>query len=230
VAESFLQLPPDDTGKKTRTYDTGTPGHDQYMIFGDEHLVSFRGRACTFRTPGRAGTAGQKIFAIHNAVGSTTLVDVTKIVIDAAVTTTKIMTSQPPLVRVHRFTTVPTSGSGTQVPKVALDTTLTSNASVTCWGNASADGTNSGVNLAVTIPANSCVAQEYAPRQVNALITSPGVGYEMAGNIEFLVGTNVITLRAGEGLVVFLGYTLAAQNPITDMWSVMCRWQEYTLP
>lgn len=30
----------------------------------------FKGRSCTFRTPGRAGTTGQKILSIHNATGS----------------------------------------------------------------------------------------------------------------------------------------------------------------
>jgi len=37
-----------------------------------------------------------------------------------------------------------------------------------------------------------------------------------------------VVLRPLEGLVVFLDYTLATQNPTTDMWIVGCRWEEYT--
>ena len=48
--------------------------------------VSFKGRAQTFRTPGRAGTAGQKIFALHNATGSAKFVTINQLTVDLTAT------------------------------------------------------------------------------------------------------------------------------------------------
>lgn len=179
--------------------------------------ATFRGRAQTFRTPGRAGTAGQKIFALHNATGSTKIVTFNQLRVDLVQTVVKAVTVLPPVIRVHRFTAVPTNG--TALSKVAKDTALASNASITAWGDASADGTGSATTLTVTIPAGNMLSQEFAPRLITA------VGYEMAGRIEMLVGQE-IKLRALEGVVVFLDYVLATQNPVTDMWIVGCDWTE----
>ncbi len=221
MAESFVQLPVDSIGKKLRTYDKGTPGHDQYVIPTTERLVSFTGRACSFRTPGRAGTAGQKILALHNATGSSVLVNLNKIRVDLVCTVVKAVTVLPPVIRAHRFTAVPTNG--TAMSKVAIDTAQSSSASVTAWGDASADGTSSGTALTVTIPASNILAEEFAPRLITA------AGYEMFDKTTFLEETDVI-LRALQGVVLFLDYTLATQNPVTDMWVASVEWQEYTLP
>lgn len=184
---------------------------------GTEINASFRGRAQSFRTPGRAGTTGQKIFALHNATGSTKIVTINQLTVDTTATVAKAVTVLPPVIRVHRFTALPTNG--TALSKTAKDSALTTNASVTAWGDASADGTNSATALTITIPAGSMLSQEFAPR----LIT--GAGYEMADRIEMLVGQGIV-LRPLEGIVVFLDYTAAAQNPITDMWIVGCDWWE----
>lgn len=221
MAESAIQLPADGSGKKLRTYDKGAPGHDQYVIPTTERNVTFRGSAATFRTPGRAGTAGQKLFAIHNATGSTVLVSVKSIDIDAVATVVKAVTVLPPVVRLHRFTVLPTNG--TAAPKVAEDTALTSNASVVCLGDASADGTSTASGLTVTIPASNIVTQQFAPRLITA------AGYEMQDEMKFLLDGEVV-LRALQGLAVELVYTLATQNPITDQWTVTARFEEYTLP
>lgn len=138
--------------------------------------------------------------------------------VDLAVTVVKAVTVLPPLIRVCRFTALPTNG--TALTKVTEDTTLSSNASVTVFGDASADGTSSGTALTVTIPANNVLTQEYAPRLITA------AGYEMFDRTEFLKDMDPIVLRPLEGLVVFLDYTLATQNPVTDMWTVTCRWTE----
>jgi hypothetical protein len=221
MAESFVQMPADSTGKKLRTYDKGAPGHDQYVIPTSEKLISCRGYAASFRIPGRAGTTGQKIFAIHNATGSSKLVEVNKLSVDVAQTVVKAITSPAALIRVWRFTAVPTNG--TACPKVLGDTTLTSNASVTCWMDASADGTSSASALTVTLPANNIITQEFAPRFITA------VGYEETDRIHYFEEGS-ITLRALEGVCVFLDYTNALSNPTTDHWSVNCQWDEYTLP
>jgi len=181
-------------------------------------VSTFRGRAQTFRTPGRAVTTGQKIFALHNATGSTKVVHINQISIDLVATVVKAVTVLPPVIRCHRFTAIPTNG--TALSKTALDTTLASNASVTVWGDASADGTSSGTALTVTIPAGSLLTQEFAPR----LIT--GAGYESFDRATFFDGGVDVRLGALEGIVVNLDYTLATQNPVTDMWIVGCEWYE----
>lgn len=179
--------------------------------------VTFKGRANTFRTPGRAGTAGQKIFALHNATGSTKVVTINQLAVDLVCTVVKAVTVLPPVIRIHRFTALPTNG--TSLAKTARDSSLSSNASVTAWGDASADGTSSATALTVTIPANSMLTQEFAPRLITA------AGYEMFDRTVLLEDAQV-TLRALEGIVVFLDYTLATQNPTTDMWIVSADWDE----
>lgn len=179
--------------------------------------VLFKGRASTFRTPGRAGTVGQKILSIHNATGSTVTVTVTKIFVDLYQTVVKAITVAPPIIRAWKVTVLPTNG--TALAKTKICGTTTSNASVTVLGDASADGTGSGTTLTATLPAGAILSQEYASRYITA------AGYETADRIEFF-GDSEITLAALEGIVLFLDYTLATQNPITDMWIAGVEWKE----
>jgi hypothetical protein len=185
--------------------------------YGEEVGATFRGRAATFRTPGRAGTAGQKIFALHNATGSAKTVYLNQLNIDLVATVVKAVTVLPPVIRVCKFTAVPTNG--TALTKVSKDSALTSNASVTAWGDASADGTGSATTLTVTIPANNVLTQIFAPRLITA------AGYEPFDREMMLEGSGVV-LRPLEGIVIFLDYVLATQNPVTDMWVVSCDWFE----
>lgn len=186
-----------------------------------KRTISYRGRASTFRIPGRAGTTGQKLFSIHNATGSTVIVDVDKIKIDLVQTVVKAVTVLPPVVRLYKVTVLPTNG--TAVTKVARDSAQSSSASVTVLQDASADGTSSATALTATLPAGAVIESEFAQRLITA------AGYEVGDAIQFLKETDeAITLRALEGLVVMLDYTLATQNPITDMWVVTCKWAEYT--
>jgi len=182
-----------------------------------EPAATFRGRVTTFRTPGRAGTVGQRIFALHNATGSTKIVHLNQIAVDLVVSVVKAVTVLPPVIRVHRFTALPTNG--TALTKVSKDTALTTNASVTAWGDSSADGTSSATTLTITIPAGSALTQEFAGRLITA------AGYEPMDRTELLVDKDII-LRPLEGIVVNLDYILATQNPITDMWLVSCDWWE----
>lgn len=184
------------------------------------YVPTFRGRVNTFRTPGRAGTTGQKIFALHNATASPRKVHVNQISVDMVATVIKAVTVLPPVIRIRRFTAVPTNG--TVLTKGALDNLLTSDAAITAWGDASADSALSGTALTITIPAGAAgasLAQAYAPRLITA------VGYEMFDREEFLEEEDVI-LGPLEGIVVFLDYTLTTQNPATDMWIVGCDWDE----
>ncbi|MBA2525764.1 MAG: hypothetical protein H0V18_08280 [Pyrinomonadaceae bacterium] len=222
MADGFIALPVDSSGKKLRTSDRGAAGHDQYVVPTDLRSVSYKGRVATFRTPGRAGTVGQKIFSIHNATGSTVLVDLHKVTVDLAVTAAKAVTVLPPLIRLWKVTVLPSSG--TALTKVADDSALTSSASVTVLQDAQADGSSSATALAATLPAGTIATQEYAARLITA------AGFEPMDRAEFLGGEGeVITLRALEGVVVFIDYVLATQNPITDQWAVTARWDEYTV-
>jgi hypothetical protein len=179
--------------------------------------VLFRGRASTFRTLGRAGTVGQKILSIHNATGSTIKVYVTKVVVDLAMTVVKAITVLPPIIRLWKVTVLPTNG--TALTHNRIGGTTTSNASVTVLGDASADGTGSATTLTATLPAGTILTQEFAPRFITA------AGYEPADRVEFDIEGEV-ELDALEGIVLFLDYTLATQNPITDMWIASVEWYE----
>lgn len=221
MADGFIQLPADSTGKKLRTRDRGAVGHDQYVVPTDNRLVSFRGRAATFKTPGRAAVS-QKILTLHNASGSTVLVDVNKVRIDLLQTVAKAVTVIVPVMRLYRITVLPTNG--TVLTKVPLDTTQASSASVVVTGDSSADNTGSGTTLTATIPAGNILGQSYAPRIITA------AGYEMIDTLE-LLQEGTITLRALEGVAIFLEDAVVTTGiPATDKYIAFIDWDEYTLP
>lgn len=226
MGNSYTQVPPNSTGNKVRTRNRTVGAdsvHEPYVITQDERVITYRGRCATFRTPGRAGTTGQKIFAIHNATASSVLVDVSKISVDLVSTAVRAITVEPVLIRLHRFTVLPTNGSA--LSKTPFDTALSSSSSVTVFGDASADRTGSGTTLTVTIPAGSILSQEYGPRNFTA------VGQEAADRVEFIERESAnVTLRALEGVCVFLDYATATFNPTTDIWCATAEWVEYTLP
>lgn len=226
MAESYVRLPTDGAGKLLHTRQRVVGANtieEQFVIHQELEVISYRGRTSTFRMPGRAGTAGQKIFALFNAAGSTVIVRLGNIRVDIAMTVVKVVTVLPPLVRLHRLTAVPTNG--TAASKVNLDSAQASNASVTVWQDASADGTSSATALTATINAGTMLSQEFAPRMIGATY----VAYEVADRMQFLEEAQLY-LRAGEGVCVNLDYTLATQNPTSDMWTVACEWDEFTLP
>jgi hypothetical protein len=226
MSASTIQLPADGSGKHLRTNNRGgTTGHDQYIIPTDERLLSFRGRCATFRVLGRAGTAGQKLFAIHNATASAVIVDVKRIKVDLVSTAVRAITVEPSLIRLWKFTAVPTNGNA--VTKVSKNSALypSSSASVTLWQDSSADRTASATTLTITLPAATVLSQEYGSRNFTA------VGQEAADKISFLEDEDdVVTLNALEGVCVFLDYATATFNPTTDIWVVSCDWDEYTRP
>jgi hypothetical protein len=207
-----------------RRFASGTGPWDQYVVPVRDRIVSFSGRVSTFITPGRAAV-GQKLLALHNATGSSVIVCVNRITVDVLCTATKAITVIPPVIRIHRFTAIPTGG--TALTKVPMDSSQSSNASVTAWGNASGDGTGSGTELAVTIPAGSCLHQKYAPR----LFGTAPIGYESIDTAPFFEGEPDITLRALEGICVFLDQAVVTTgNPSSDRWIATIDHEEYTRP
>lgn len=201
-------------GANVDTFQTPAGDHRQIVIPGNRG--GYTGRFTTPITPGRAATS-HKLAAIHNATGSTIRAEVNFVGIDVYQTVIKAITVPPPLVRLSRFTVLPTGG--TAGTKSAEDTGNSSSSSLTVWQDASADRTSSG--SALTITTVSGVTQEFGPRMITA------AGYEMADRMEFLSG-GAITLRALEGLCVELVSPAGTSEPITDMFCVTMRWEEFT--
>lgn len=209
------------TGTNIDTFTMPNGDHRQAVIQADHG--SYSGKAVTFRIPGRAGTTGQNLASIHNATGSTIVVELHKVTIDIAVTVIKAVTVLPPVIRLYKVTVLPSNG--TALTKVADDSSGTAtSSSVTLLQDASADGTGSTTTLTATIPSGAVLAGEFAPRLITA------AGYEMADRIEFLADSelNSVILRPLEGIVVRLDYTATTQNPITDSYLVGLVWEEYT--
>jgi hypothetical protein len=207
------------TGTNVDTYTVTNGDHRQFVIVGDHD--GYCGSASTFRIPGRAGTAGQNLASIHNATGSAIVVQVNRITVDMTATVIKAVTVLPPVLRLYKVTALPTSG--TALTKVAEDSTATAtSASVTLLQDASADGTSSATALAATLVAGAVVAGEFVPRMITA------AGFDIPPTMVFMgPQLEYIVLRPLEGIVVRLDYTLATQNPVTDMWLVNLRWEEY---
>lgn len=179
--------------------------------------VTFRGRASTFRTVGRAGTVARRLLTIWNPAGSGKVVTVNQLAVDFAQLAAIAVTVIPPAIRVYRITAAPTGG--TALTKNAKDTALTSAATIVLAGDASADGTNSASALAATTTAGAALTQEFFPR----LIT--GAGYEVADRIELLADKRVI-IRAGEGLVLSSDITLITQEPAGVLTIATIDWYE----
>jgi len=178
--------------------------------------ITYRGRANTFRIPGRVATT-QNLLSLHNATGSTIKVRVTQAWLDFSATVVKAVTVLPPVLRLHKVTVLPTNG--TALTKVPQDSTQTSSASVTLLGDASADGTGSTTTLTATIPAGAIYTQEFVARLITA------AGYEPMDRVAFLEGdATYITLNALEGIVLQL---VSAVNMVaTDMYVAGVEWEE----
>lgn len=209
-------------GSGTNIDTVTTPGGDhRQVVIPARSRGGYEGRVATFRTPGRAATS-QKIFAIHNATGSSIAVDVHKISVDVFRTAASATLTDYILVRLWKFTAVPTNG--TALTKVAADSGSgqSTSSSVTVWGDASADGTGSGTTLTITLPAGTFIAQSFGSRLLTA------VGYEVLDTMDFLAGdSESITLRALEGLAITIDGTTGG-NPTTTWYTVACQWEEYT--
>lgn len=197
--------------------DQTTPGTTNAVVIANEAAATFRGRATTFRAVGRAGTTPRRLLTLWNNTGSGKVVHINQVFIDLVQTAVIAFTVIPPVIRVYKITAAPSGG--TAVTKNAKDNLLTSNASITLLGDASADGTNSGTALACTTTAGAALTQEFAPRLITA------AGYEMFDRSELLVGFDVVC-RAGEGIVVSLDLTLATQDAVTSSWVAGVDWWE----
>lgn len=214
-------------GVEARGYQRGalaTDGWDQYVVPVKDRIVTFDGRSATFQSAGRA-VASQKLIALWNPVGSGVLVSLDRAKVDVLSTVIKGIAVIPAALRLGRITVAPTGG--TAMPKVAQDTALTSNANVVVLQDQSQDSAASataavGTALAATV--TGVYSQTWAPRFVTA------VGYEPVDTATFLVGEPDVLCRPGEGVVLEVFATTAANNPATDKYIATIDWEEFQRP
>jgi hypothetical protein len=201
-----------------------TDSWTQYVVPTTDRIVSYRGWAATFITPGRA-TPPQYLLSLHNATSSPVVVAVNRIMLHLWRDTIKTILVIPPVVRLHRFTALPVNG--TAITKVPVDSSLSSSASVTVKGDASADGAASASPLTVT--AGSPFDQLWAGR--GAVSSTTAAQYEYHDVIALHDGPPEITLRALQGVLVLLdNYAATTGNPLQDRWLASINWEEYTRP
>jgi hypothetical protein len=191
------------------------------MYISDErNNITFRGRSSTFRQLGRAGTTGAKLLAIHNATTSTVNAVIQQIAVDVMSTVIMAVTVAPVVIRIWKFTAVPTNGNS--LIKNKTGGTGATNSSITLWGDSSADDTNSTTPLAITLPSGTILDATFRPR----LITAVGESNDKLMRFDYVNGGG-IELAPLEGLCIFLDYTLATQNPVTDKWVASIEWTEH---
>jgi hypothetical protein len=236
MADGIIQVAADSVGKMLRTFTRSVAGntvHEQAVQIVDPRQVTYRGRGSTYRITGRAPATPfiQNLMTIWNPAGNNVLVDVQRIMIDSYSTATRIMNIHPAIVRVDRITAAPSGGNA--VVKVPMDTADVTDAEVALLQDASADGTNSTAALAVTHTAGAFLTQEVVPRVAShAATTTTNVTpwMEPADRMEFFAGEPDVTLRAGNGLSLFLQGQAATSIPATDFFVATIDWEEYTLP
>lgn len=198
----------------------GTTVAEQYVIPISERVASFKGFGTTFRAPGRAALT-QNLAAIYNASGSTVLVAVRRISVQ--MDATAVLAAVAKSVKTSRITTVPTNG--TAVSKINFDSAQTSSASVTVWGDASADGTSSATTLTATA---GTFGWSQLIMRMHTLVGQVIMDDEPC--IPSLCADDPIYLRANEGLLVSIVAAATTSNPITDHHIVNFMWEEFTLP
>lgn len=183
----------------------------------------FRGRANTFRTPGRGATTFiQPIFYFENT-SANRIIHIEGLHTDLLATVAKAVTVHPVHIYVTYWHTSGTAVSGgTSLSIVSKDPNIsTATSGVVITGDASADGTLSGT--ALTGPTGEAIlSQEYAPRNLTA------IGYEMFDRNDFILNRDII-LRQDQGLAVILRTapgTASTQNPNTNHWITTIDWWE----
>ena len=199
------------------------------MVPVKDRITTFSGRATTFSTKGIATAATQPIISLYNATGSTVVVSVNRVKVDLLTIAAagKAPTVQTPVIRVRKTTAIHTAG--TVLTKQAMDSSLSSNASVTVHGGTASDG-GALTTLAVTASTGSALSQAWAPRLL-VVGTSASTLYEAADPLVFFEGEPDIVIRANEGIAVLLeGAVVTTGNPATDRWLATIDWEEWTRP
>ena len=217
MADSFIQLPADSTGKKLHTYDLGTPGHDQYVIPTRPGITSAQVMVSTFRIAGSA-SANHNLFYVENAAGSSVLMRVRRLT--AQIESTAVLVTLAPSLMTYKVTSSLATG-GTASTKHLFDSADSSSASCKAHGAASADGTGSTITWSVA--AGTPGWRQFSMR----LHTAVGqVLFPDNPLIPTLCDDDPVILRAGQQLVVQVNIAYAT----TAHYIINCQWDEFTLP
>jgi hypothetical protein len=223
MADSYVALPTDSTGKTVRTYKRGAATddpHDSYLVRSAARVVTNYGIASTFRTPGRASVS-QYIFALGCSSSSTVNIVLHRLVI--IVDHTALLAAVAAAARLHRVAYTNIS-NGTSLTKGRLNTTLSANAQVSAWGDASADGTGSGTTLTISAT-QSRVWGTIIPRMHTAVGQVQGMQFSL---LPPLSNTYPVIIRPGGALAVEIAAPATSANPTTNHYLVNCVWEEYT--
>jgi hypothetical protein len=181
-----------------------------------EDIVTFEGMLASFRTLGNAA-APQNIFSIENGAGSTVLLGVKRLRVE--MDATALLTAVAPEFVTYRQTTLPSAG--TTLTKVAVDTALTSNASVIIRGATASDG---GAATAITATASANRMYHQFQHRMSSI-----AGQMIADDYNLIPEAswdNPVILRAGEALLVQVIGT-AASNAATNHYVVKTAFREY---
>lgn len=225
MAESFIQVPPNSTGLKSRTRQRVIGANtieESYVISQSERVLVARTMMATFRTPARA-VASQPLFVLWN--GGTGLVAVRRLSLEVDSIAASIVASS--YARTYRISAAPTGG--TAVPKIQQDTNETSAVGVAATGDASADNTSSTTALAATAnPVTPAWAQIIPRWQTLAGYQALPV-LNMIPDDGNLNAEEPLTLRASQGVLIRLE-SPAALTAGAYTFHIKCAFDEYTLP
>ena len=189
---------------------------------GDRIQVSRSVISC-MRTPGMAGTAGQALLSLS----ATNECVIHSLTVTLYATVVKAVTVAPPLIRLYSSTRVgtpPAMINGQAARIYTFEGTFGSTALM----NSGSDGSSaSGGALAPGVSnTNTPILAAFAPRLITA------VGLDLPPLVELIPRTlngRGLVVHAGDCFYVQLDYTLATQNPVTDMWLAAMDVSEFTV-
>jgi hypothetical protein len=191
----------------------------QYVAPISSRSVSFCGALASFRTLGNAATP-QNIFSIENAGGSAVILGVSRLTVEMDATAALLTVASE--FKTSRPTALPTGG--TALTKVAIDTALTSSASVVARGATASDG---GAATAITATAGSTMWHQYLLRQQTLVAQYEPTDYSLLPTD--IADVDWVIVRAGEALLVQVVGT-AGSNAATNHYVIKCAFFEYTVP
>jgi hypothetical protein len=196
-------------------------GLAQYVVPMSNRSVSFCGCAASWRTVGSAGSP-HVLFSIENQAGSAVIVGVSKLTIE--MDSTAALATVAADIETYRPTSI--ASAGTVLTKTAIDTALTSNASVVLRGATASHG---GAATAITAaaPSTSPMWHQFAYRMHTAVGVTDASDYNMLPSD--IADVDWVPIRAGESLAVRVVGT-ATNNPATNFYVVKCAFFEYTVP
>ena len=219
ASDSFIQLPADGAGKKTRTYVNTISGNDvhvQWVAPTDPRSAT----SCVAVSPRIVGSASsvQNLFVLTNQVGSGILIDLD--VLSIEMDSTGAVTHMSPNFLFTRQPTQPTGG--TTAAKQVYDTSIQSNPKVVCLMGASADGTSGQVIVA--LPSVSAIGRIFGTRNHTAVgyINSPA---EQLIPPVITLDKNII-LRENESIMVSVSALNVLSNSSNNNYVIICKWDE----